>query len=180
MRFTIPARREWYRLNDQKAVRDSSWYSAEPIWVTAERRGVKSAVFFWPGSEAAIGGVHPSYLIPYDAKTTQHRPGDGRCVMDAEAARRAATSRVALLFRRRRHDASLRTRCAADTERCVDGRPRAAPTARQHSRVALRRQRERRSRVGSWHGVDLHAADDCGRRYPRARRRGHDKHAGER
>jgi len=67
--FFDPARREWYRLNDQKAVRDSSWYSAEPIWVTAERRGVKSAVFFWPGSEAAIGGVRPSYMIPYDAKT---------------------------------------------------------------------------------------------------------------
>jgi alkaline phosphatase D len=26
-------------------------------------------VFFWPGSEAAIGGVRPSYMIPYDGKT---------------------------------------------------------------------------------------------------------------
>lgn len=67
--FFDPQRREWYRLSDLKAVRDSSWYSGEPIWVTAERRGVKAAVFFWPGSEAAIGGVRPSYMIPYDAKT---------------------------------------------------------------------------------------------------------------
>lgn len=64
--FYDPARHEWYRLNDQKAVRDSSWYGGEPIWVTAERNGVKSGVYFWPGSEAAIQGVRPSYLVPYD------------------------------------------------------------------------------------------------------------------
>lgn len=66
--FFDPARREWYRLADQKAVRDSSWYSGEPIWVTAERNGVKTGVYFWTGSEAAIGGVRPSYMAPYDAK----------------------------------------------------------------------------------------------------------------
>ncbi|MEO5817411.1 MAG: ectonucleotide pyrophosphatase/phosphodiesterase [Gemmatimonadaceae bacterium] len=66
--FFDPARREWYRIGTP-AVRDSSWYSGEPIWVTAERRGVKAGVFFWPGSEAAIEGVRPSYMIPYDAKT---------------------------------------------------------------------------------------------------------------
>ena len=64
--FYDPERREWYRLNNQKAVRDSSWYGGEPIWVTAERNGVKSGVYFWPGSEAAIQGVRPSYLAPYD------------------------------------------------------------------------------------------------------------------
>jgi predicted AlkP superfamily pyrophosphatase or phosphodiesterase len=66
--FFDPARREWYRLNDQKAVRDSSWYGGEPIWVTAERNGVKTGVYFWPGSEAAIAGIRPSYLAAYDAK----------------------------------------------------------------------------------------------------------------
>ncbi|MEO8336033.1 MAG: ectonucleotide pyrophosphatase/phosphodiesterase [bacterium] len=72
--FFDPRRREWYRLSERKTVRDSSWYSGEPIWVTAERRGVKAGVFFWPGSEAAIDGVRPSYMIPYDAKT----PNDAR------------------------------------------------------------------------------------------------------
>ena len=66
--FYDPARQEWYRLGDEKAVRDGSWYGGEPIWVTAERNGVKSGVYFWTGSEARIGGVRPSYMIPYDAK----------------------------------------------------------------------------------------------------------------
>jgi predicted AlkP superfamily pyrophosphatase or phosphodiesterase len=59
-RFWDPARRQWYAIGDTLAVRDGSWYGGEPIWVTAERQGVRSAVFLWPGSEAAIGGVRPS------------------------------------------------------------------------------------------------------------------------
>jgi predicted AlkP superfamily pyrophosphatase or phosphodiesterase len=87
--FYDPARRAWYRLNDKDTVRDSSWYSGEPIWVTAERNGVKAGVYFWPGSEAAIGGVRPSYLKAYDAKVPDdtrvdeaigwmRKPGDAR------------------------------------------------------------------------------------------------------
>jgi predicted AlkP superfamily pyrophosphatase or phosphodiesterase len=45
---------------------DARWYGGEPIWVTAERQGVKAATYFWPGSNAAIGGVRPSYWKPYD------------------------------------------------------------------------------------------------------------------
>jgi predicted AlkP superfamily pyrophosphatase or phosphodiesterase len=66
--FFDPSRREWYRLADQKAVRDSSWYGGEPIWVTAERNGVRTGVCFWTGSEAAIGGVRPTFMVPYDGK----------------------------------------------------------------------------------------------------------------
>ena len=64
--FYDPARREWYRPGAGQTVRDSTWYGGEPIWVTAERHGVKSGVYFWPGSEAAIQGVRPSYVAAYD------------------------------------------------------------------------------------------------------------------
>lgn len=33
------------------------WNAAEPIWVTAERGGVRSATMFWPGSNVAWGGT---------------------------------------------------------------------------------------------------------------------------
>ncbi len=75
--FFDPSRRQWYRLNDTTAVRDSSWYSGEPIWVTAERAGVKSGVYFWSGSEAAIAGVRPSYYTKYDAKVSNAVRVDG-------------------------------------------------------------------------------------------------------
>ena len=66
--FYDPARHSWFRNNDPVAARDSSWYGGEPIWVTAERNGVRSGVFFWPGSEATIAGVRPSYMVPYNGK----------------------------------------------------------------------------------------------------------------
>ena len=75
--FFDPARKAWYRLGDQKAVRDSSWYGGEPIWVTAERDGVRSGAYFWAGSEAAIGGVRPSYYALYDAKVSNAARVDG-------------------------------------------------------------------------------------------------------
>jgi predicted AlkP superfamily pyrophosphatase or phosphodiesterase len=33
------------------------WNAAEPIWVEAEKAGIRSATMFWPGSNVAIGGV---------------------------------------------------------------------------------------------------------------------------
>lgn len=46
--------------------RDARWWGGEPIWVTAVRQGRRSAAMFWPGSEAAIAGVRPTYWVPFD------------------------------------------------------------------------------------------------------------------
>lgn len=51
----------WYNYHNPVAVTDERWYGGEPIWVTAERQGLRSATYFWVGSEAAIGGLRPSY-----------------------------------------------------------------------------------------------------------------------
>lgn len=51
------------------SVRDARWYRGEPIWVTAESQGVRTAAYFWPGSEAAIGGVRPHWYYAYDGAT---------------------------------------------------------------------------------------------------------------
>lgn len=56
-----------FRMSNIPAVRDGRWWDqAEPIWVTAERAGIRSATMFWPGSEARIGGVKPSYVVPFN------------------------------------------------------------------------------------------------------------------
>lgn len=49
-------------------VTESRWWGGEPIWVTAEKQGVKSASFFWVGSEAAIKGVRPSIYKKFDGR----------------------------------------------------------------------------------------------------------------
>jgi|SRR5687768_17830954 predicted AlkP superfamily pyrophosphatase or phosphodiesterase len=66
--FWDPARNAGYRISDTLAVRDPSWYRGEPIWVTAEKQGMVAASFFWPGSDAAIGGTPPTFAKKYDGK----------------------------------------------------------------------------------------------------------------
>ena len=54
-----------FSLSDRDAQRDPAWWSGEPIWVTAERQGLRAATVFWPGSEAETA-VRPSRWLPYD------------------------------------------------------------------------------------------------------------------
>lgn len=46
---------------------DSKWWDGgEPIWVTARRAGLKSATYFWPGSEAEVRGLRPNIYLKYN------------------------------------------------------------------------------------------------------------------
>src|SRR5439155_1807549 len=46
--------------------KDPRWWGGEPMWNTAHRLGLRSATMFWPGSDAPIGGVQPTYWTPFD------------------------------------------------------------------------------------------------------------------
>lgn len=65
-RFFDPRRQARFSFRDRSAVQDGSWYDGEPIWVTAERQGLTTAAFFFPGTEAPIGGIQPSRWRAYD------------------------------------------------------------------------------------------------------------------
>ncbi|MES3033725.1 MAG: ectonucleotide pyrophosphatase/phosphodiesterase [Gemmatimonadota bacterium] len=58
-----------FQTGNNPAVRDARWFAGEPIWVTAERQGVRTATYFWPGSEAPIGDVRPHWFYAFDATT---------------------------------------------------------------------------------------------------------------
>jgi predicted AlkP superfamily pyrophosphatase or phosphodiesterase len=55
-----------FALRDTAAVTDPRWWGGEPIWATAVKQGKRAATYFWPGSEAAIGSVRPTYYKQYD------------------------------------------------------------------------------------------------------------------
>jgi len=57
-----------FRYSDSSVVRQSRWWLGEPLWVTAERQGLRAASFFWVGSEAEIGGVRPSIWKQYNSR----------------------------------------------------------------------------------------------------------------
>ncbi|XP_064385696.1 venom phosphodiesterase 2-like [Halichondria panicea] len=48
----------------------SQWWKGEPIWVTAGKNGLKTGVYFWPGSEAKIQGRRPDYYYTYNKETS--------------------------------------------------------------------------------------------------------------
>ena len=67
--FYDPARKETYSLTNPKTTGDGTWYSGTPLWVLAQKQGMRAASLFWPSSDAEIQGQRPSYnLAPYDEK----------------------------------------------------------------------------------------------------------------
>ncbi len=65
--FFDPARGAWFR---KSSADDGSFFGGEPIWVTAENAGIRTAAYFWTGSEAEIKGVRPSHWFPFDTSVT--------------------------------------------------------------------------------------------------------------
>jgi len=55
-----------FSLSNREAVGDRRWWGGTPVWVAAERAGLATATFSWPGSEADIGGVRPTRWRPYE------------------------------------------------------------------------------------------------------------------
>lgn len=62
-RFCDKQRQECYKMGD--GGKDSTWISGTPLWNLVEMHGFKSAVYFWPESEARINGMTPSYYYHY-------------------------------------------------------------------------------------------------------------------
>jgi len=76
---------EKYTMEDSK---DPFWWNAaEPIWVTAERAGIRTATMFWPGSNVAwggtmtkndvTGGTRPEDWWPFDIVVTPEQRVNG-------------------------------------------------------------------------------------------------------
>lgn len=71
------ATKTMFTMSNREEVQNGRWWLGEPIWITAEKQGQKSAPYFWPGSEAEIEGTRPTYWKPYDGKI----PNDNRVDM---------------------------------------------------------------------------------------------------
>jgi len=63
--FEDPFTGEKYSISDSNAVKNPRWYLGEAFWETAERQGIKTASYFWPGSEMSLSYRHPTYYERY-------------------------------------------------------------------------------------------------------------------
>ena len=66
---------EFYYINTSISMQPK-WWNAEPLWVTSEQQGVRTAVHMWPGSEAHIPDREPSYVDNYNESETLTRKVD--------------------------------------------------------------------------------------------------------
>nr|MDQ3323217.1 ectonucleotide pyrophosphatase/phosphodiesterase [Acidobacteriota bacterium] len=57
-----------FGLSRTEEVQNARWWLGEPIWVTAEKQGQRAGAFFFPGTEAPITGVLPTFWKKYDGK----------------------------------------------------------------------------------------------------------------
>ncbi|MEE2664647.1 MAG: ectonucleotide pyrophosphatase/phosphodiesterase [Myxococcota bacterium] len=56
---------------------DARWIDAEPLWAAAERQGVRSAVFFWVGSETDWRGRGATLrMAPFDSGVPERKKVD--------------------------------------------------------------------------------------------------------
>ena len=76
-KFYAPDVDKFYSLSDSFAVVDPDFYLGEPIWVTAEKQGIKSAAYYWVGSEAPHDGILPSYYNPYNGSVSFEKRMEG-------------------------------------------------------------------------------------------------------
>ena len=57
-----------YAISKPSARQNPAFYGGEPIWITAMKQGLKTASFYWVGSDVPIQGLHPDYWKKYDGK----------------------------------------------------------------------------------------------------------------
>jgi alkaline phosphatase D len=64
--FYDPSRHEFFNMHNRKFAVDPYYYGGTPIWELARQHGIKTASYFWVGSEAAHNGHYPDYYYVYN------------------------------------------------------------------------------------------------------------------
>lgn len=64
--FYDPERGTLYELSDRILVKDEYYYGGTPIWKLAKDHGLKTASYFWVGSEVIKEEQRPDYAFDYD------------------------------------------------------------------------------------------------------------------
>lgn len=63
--FWDPDTQTTFSMGDSLTRYNPEYYLGEPIWVTAEKAGLKTACIYWVGSDVEIKGILPTYSYPW-------------------------------------------------------------------------------------------------------------------
>ena len=64
--FYDPEMRKQYSMKDRAVAVDPRYYGGTPLWQLAQQQGMRSASYFWVGSEVEIQHKLPDYYLKYD------------------------------------------------------------------------------------------------------------------
>lgn len=65
-----------FKVADKAAGADARWWQGEPIWNTAEKAGLRTAIWAWPGNAAPIDGRRPTRWVPYSPEISSLERAD--------------------------------------------------------------------------------------------------------
>lgn len=74
--FWDPELQEEFYYTHSNVSMQPKWWNAEPLWNTAEKQDVRTAIHMWPGSEAHIGGMDPTFVDKYNGSEMLSRKVD--------------------------------------------------------------------------------------------------------
>lgn len=57
-----------YSIGNRERVENPAFYGGLPLWQLVQQNGMKSASYFWVGSEAPVAGEYPTYYHQYDGR----------------------------------------------------------------------------------------------------------------
>ncbi|MGL4852134.1 MAG: ectonucleotide pyrophosphatase/phosphodiesterase [Phocaeicola sp.] len=66
--FWVEEKNREYSMSVPDMRNDPSYYGGEPIWITAQKQGVKTGNLYWVGSDIAIKDTYPTYYKVYAHK----------------------------------------------------------------------------------------------------------------
>ncbi|MDL2247263.1 ectonucleotide pyrophosphatase/phosphodiesterase [Bacteroides sp. OttesenSCG-928-J23] len=59
--FWDPETKKYFSITNDEVRYNPHYYLGEPIWITAQKQGVKTGVLYWVGSDVPIKNSHPTY-----------------------------------------------------------------------------------------------------------------------
>jgi predicted AlkP superfamily pyrophosphatase or phosphodiesterase len=104
--------------NDREQVVDPYFYGGVPLWELARQQGMRSASYFWPGSEMSLESRRPEYFFKYDEKV----PAEKRIDQAFEWLKLPDTERphlIALYFSSPDHEGHTKGPEAEETAKAV-------------------------------------------------------------
>lgn len=63
--FWDPETQTIFSIGDPKVNNNGAYFGGEPIWLTAQRQGLKTSIIYWVGSDVAVQGKYPDSYKSY-------------------------------------------------------------------------------------------------------------------